>query len=223
MARDPDRRAASREADKLRKRARRAAERLEKLAAQASGFQAIAYRQQAAEQREIARSIKSTRRGGVQQYETRATRAMEQAKAAPPRSAREIVAQGFDFTDEMRKAHRGEASVLGRQGRERVQLFYRITQAWWQGEDPHRRNEIIMERTHTQTLEDAYKEIARQPEFRRAMRDMDTSGGRVRDTDDMDTAYREAERTSDQDGGSPPRLMRVSYRQFAKAYARRIA
>lgn len=223
MARDPARRAASREADRLRKQARRAAERYKKLASQEQNvFRKAEYARIASEQQARAKAIRAERSAGVMTYKARAQEAMEQQRTAPAVSAREAKARAFDFQDEMRKARRGEASALGKQGRERVQLFYRLTQEIWQGTPASQRNQRIIDFLRSKgkdvsAIEDAYLEIARTKEFRRYLRGMDTSGRRVHDTDSMQDAYYEAERTR-QRIDTPDKIMPASSREFLKAY-----
>lgn len=248
MARDPERRALSREADKVRKRTRRAIERLEKQESEATNYlvkrqarqqinqlnedlanlsakratkeniaglnkQLAALEQRAATapnkkartaQENKAKVLKSKldelqANKGKPYYSEKALKSLESLKTtsrvAP---TRKLSRKAVDFTAEIRKASKGGMSVLGSKPREKVQIFYRVTQNLWNkpGISLADRNRAIMDGLGVDSMEAAWSKVMSRPDVRKLLRRLNTSGGPVEDTDDEDAAYREAERSS---------------------------
>ena len=133
------------------------------------------------------------------------------------RSLREIKQQPIDFAKELRKAKAGGISALGAKGREKAQLFYRVTQRLWEGKPLAERNNAIMEGLGVSSLEAAYAKIITRSDVRDVLRQLDTSGGAVKDTDDLSEAYREAERTQKQID-TPTSVLLVQQIEAVKAY-----
>ena len=198
MPRDPQKRAYSREVDKIRKRTRRAIARLQQQEAESTNY---LVKRQARQQ--IARLqvdlANLSARGRDRTYTEKSKEALaslssEAARVAP---ARELSRKKVDFVSEIRKASGGGISVLGSKPKEKVQLFYRMTQRFWNrdGVAMRDRNRAIMEGLGVNSMEAAWAKVMGSKEARRVLRQLDTSGGIVRDTDDLSEAYQEAERT----------------------------
>lgn len=196
MARNPERRAFSREVDKLRKRARRGIERLQKAINQSTNFlQRRELRQQLEGlQRDLANL---SARGQNRTYTQRAREAVEslrQTEAVP--AQRELKQRTTaDFERAFRQAKAGRQTFLGSHGREKVQIFYRVTQRLWEGKPMAERNRAILEGLGVGSMQEAYARIMGRTDVREVLRQLDTSGGEVADTDEMSRAYMEAERT----------------------------
>jgi len=248
MPRDPERRALSREADKVRKRTRRAIERLEKQEAEATNYlvkrqarqqinqlsedlanlsakratkesvnalnnqlaalQARAAsapnkQERAANERKAetvrAKLDEAQGAGGKPFYSSKAMRALELLKTTSKVPAtRKLSRKAVDFTAEIRKASKGGMSILGNKPREKVQIFYRVTQNLWNkpGISLAERNAAIMKGLGVNSMEAAWSKVMSRPDVRKLLRKLNTSGGPVADTDDEDAAYREAARSS---------------------------
>lgn len=198
MPRDPQKRAYSREVDKIRKRTRRAIARLQQQEAESTNY---LVKRQARQQiaRLQADLANLSARGRDRTYTEKSKEALmslssEAARVAP---ARELSRKKVDFASEIRKASRGGISVLGSKPKEKVQLFYRMTQRFWNrdGVAMRDRNRAIMEGLGVDSMEAAWAKVMGSKEARRVLRQLDISGGIVRDTDDLSEAYQEAERT----------------------------
>lgn len=248
MARDPERRALSREADKVRKRTRRAISRLEKQEAESSNYLVKRQaRQQIDQLTEDLANLSASRvtKKSLASMQTQLANLEQQAKAAPNKGARnaaknkatalkskldalqvskgkpyysesalksleslkttsrvaptrKLSRKAVDFTAEIRKASKGGMSVLGGKPREKVQIFYRVTQNLWNkpGISLADRNRAIMDGLGVDSMEAAWSKVMSRPDVRKLLRRLNTSGGPVEDTDDEDAAYREAERSS---------------------------
>ena len=109
--------------------------------------------------------------------------------------------------------------MLGSKPREKVQIFYRVTQSIWNRPDvPLRdRNKAIMEALGVDSLEAAWAKIMNRPDVRRALRSMNTSGEPVDDTDSEGAAYAEAERTQ-YEIDTPTVVMLLQMVEGTKAY-----
>lgn len=198
MPRDPQKRAYSREMDKIRKRTRRAIARLESQAAETTNYLVKRQARQQIAQLQADLSNLSAR-GRNRTYTEKAQAALESLGKEERRIAptRELSRKQVDFQAELAKASRGGMSVLGSKPKEKVQLFYRMTQNLWNrpGVPMGERNKAIMQALGVDSLEAAYAKVMNSKEARRVLRQLDVSGGVVRDTDEMSEAYMEAERT----------------------------
>lgn len=216
MARDPEKRAYSREVDKIRKRTKRGIARLEKQIAQSSNFlEKRAARQQLQELQSNLAQLSA--RGKNKTYTERSREALKTLQSVNVRSLREIKQRSIDFAKELRKAKAGGISALGAKGREKVQLFYRVTQRLWEGKPLAERNNAIIEGLGVSSLEAAYAKIISRSDVRDVLRQLDTSGGAVKDTDELSEAYREAERTQKKID-TPIIVMLVQQIEAVKAY-----
>lgn len=218
MPRNAEKRAYSREVDKIRKRTRRAIARLEKQEASTSNF--LEKRAARQKREELAAQLANlSARGRGKTYTEKARGALESLKTERARvlPTRELKKRPIDFESELRKAKRGEISVLGAKGREKTQLFYRVTQNLWQGAPIAERNARIMAALGVDTLEVAYAKVFARKDVQAALRRLDTSGGVVADTDDMAQAYMEAERMQKKID-TPTAIMAVQLMESVKAY-----
>ena len=66
------------------------------------------------------------------------------------------------FSQQINAARLEKASMFGKMGREQVNIFYAATRNIWQGRDPKRRNEYIMEALGTSSLEEAFRRVIRE-------------------------------------------------------------
>lgn len=220
MARDAQKRAYSREVDKIRKRTKRAIERLQKQEAESNNY---LVKRQARQQIESLQSDLSnlSARGRQRTYTDKAKKALESLSSDSRRvaSSKQLSRKKIDFQAEVAKASRGGISVLGSKPREKVQIFYRVTQSIWNRPDvPLRdRNKAIMEALGVDSLEAAWAKIMNRPDVRRALRSMNTSGGTVDDTDSEGAAYAEAERTQ-YEIDTPTVVMLLQMVEGTKAY-----
>lgn len=216
MARNPEKRAYSREVDKIRKRTKRGIARLEKQIAESSNFlEKRAAMQQLQELQSNLAQLSA--RGKNKTYTERSREALKTLQGAKVRSMREIKAQPIDFAKELRKAKQGGISALGAKGREKTQLFYRVTQQMWEGRPLAERNQAIMEGLGVASLEGAYAKVMSRKDVREVLRQLDTSGGVVEDTDAISEAYREAERTYKKID-TPTTVLLVQQIEAVKAY-----
>lgn len=220
MARDAQKRAYSREVDKIRKRTKRAIERLQKQEAESNNY---LVKRQARQQIEALQSDLSnlSARGRQRTYTDKAKKALESLSSDSRRvaSSKQLSRKKIDFQAEVAKASRGGISVLGSKPREKVQIFYRVTQSIWNRPDvPLRdRNKAIMEALGVDSLEAAWAKIMNRPDVRRALRSMNTSGEPVEDTDSEGAAYAEAERTQ-YEIDTPTVVMLLQMVEGTKAY-----
>lgn len=215
MARNPEKRAYSREVDKIRKRTKRGIARLEKQIAETSSFlEKRAARQQLSELQSNLAQLSA--RGKNKTYTERSREALKTLQSVRVRSLREMK-HPMDFAKELRKAKAGGISALGNKGREKVQLFYRVTQRLWEGKPLAERDKAIMEGLGASSLETAYAKIMMRSDVRDVLRQLDTSGGAVDDTDELSEAYREAERTQKRID-TPTTVMLVQQIESVKAY-----
>lgn len=216
MARDTEKRAYSREVDKIRKRTKRGISRLEKQIAESSNFlEKRAARQQLQELQSNLAQLSA--RGKNKTYTERSREALKALQSANVRSLREMKQRPIDFAKELRKAKAGNISALGAKGREKTQLFYRATQRLWEGKPLAERNNAIMEGLGVSSLVAAYAKIIARSDVRDVLRQLDTSGGAVEDTDELSEAYREAERTQKQID-TPTSVLLVQQIEAVKAY-----
>lgn len=216
MARNPEKRAYSREVDKIRKRTKRSIARLEKQIAESTNYlEKRAARQQLHELQGNLAQLSA--RGKNKTYTERSREALKTLQGAQARSLRDIKQQPIDFAKELRKAKAGGISALGAKGREKVQLFYRVTQRLWEGKPLAERNNAIMEGLGVSSLETAYAKIITRSDVRDVLRQLDTSGGAVEDTDELSEAYREAERMQKQID-TPTSMLLVQQIEAVKAY-----
>ena len=220
MARDAQKRAYSREVDKIRKRTKRAIERLQKQEAESNNY---LVKRQARQQIEALQADLSnlSARGRQRTYTDKAKKALESLSSDSRRvaSSKQLSRKKIDFQAEVAKASRGGISVLGSKPREKVQIFYRVTQSIWNRPDvPLRdRNKAIMQALGVDSLEAAWAKIMNRPDVRRALRSMDTSGKPVADTDSEGAAYAEAERTQ-YEIDTPTVVMLLQMVEGTKAY-----
>lgn len=216
MARDPSKRAFSREVDKTRKRTRAAIARLEKQAAETNNF--LIKRQARAQinalQTQLAQISAS---GKFKSYSAHAQDALRSLQLNKVKAQRELAKQNIDFASEMNKARRGETSILQSKGKERVQLFYKATQPLWEGVPMAERNSAIMRALGVNTISKAFTKVMNQKEVRRTWQQINSSGGVVADTDEMAEAYMQAERTQFRTG-SPIELQNARLTEWTKAY-----
>lgn len=66
------------------------------------------------------------------------------------------------FSQQINAARLEKASMFGRMGSEQVSIFYAATRNIWQGRDPRKRNEYIMEALGTSSLEEAFRRVIRE-------------------------------------------------------------
>ena len=220
MARDAQKRAYSREVDKIRKRTKRAIERLQKQEAESNNY---LVKRQARQQIEALQEDLSnlSAHGRQRTYTDKAKKALESLSSDSRRvaSSKQLSRKKIDFQAEVAKASRGGISVLGSKPREKVQIFYRVTQSIWNRPDvPLRdRNKAIMQALGVDSLEAAWAKIMNRPDVRRALRSMNTSGEPVEDTDSEGAAYAEAERTQ-YEIDTPTVVMLLQMVEGTKAY-----
>lgn len=215
MPRDPKKRAASREMDKIRKRTKRAIARLEKFSEETSDMrQRHAAKQQLTQlQAQLAQTYAGRR---TRTYSEQAKTAAKTLRDSEVRSAKEMRSRGaYDFRQEMNKASRGKVSMLGPQGTLKVKMFYRATQNAWEGLPAAERQEAIIKALGVNSLEEAYVKVMNRPEMRALLKQTTSP---ISDTDDISAAYEAAERTPKQID-SPTEVMQVQMIEFAKAYA----
>lgn len=104
------------------------------------------------------------------------------------------------FRIEMRMASKGQSSVLGELGREKVKIFWRYTQNIWQKPDvpPDKRLEAVMKAYDADSLSELFDTImSRNEKVLQYVRNMKAHTGELEDS--MDT-----------DGGSPIWLLAVT-------------
>lgn len=221
MARDPEKRARSREMDKIRKRTRRAIARLEREQTKAAGnfLKIRGIREQIAEYEKLLSQL--TARGRNRTYTEKGISALETLRfgfEAPRKS------KTYSFEDEMARARGGKKSALGSQGKLKVKLFYYATQPLWEGSDPRKRNEAILKALRSRgisTLEQAYSYVmTSDPEIGRVLSELarEKPGALISNTDDgMGTAYYQARRMRYKTD-SPAQFIRVQQIEAVKAY-----
>ena len=216
MARNPEKRAYSREVDKIRKRTKRGIARLEKQIAESTNYlEKRAARQQLQELQGNLAQLSA--RGRNKTYTERSREALSALQGAKVRSLREIKQQPIDFANEFRKAKAGKISALGAKGREKTQLFYRVTQKLWEGKPLAERNNAILEGLGVSSMQAAYAKVLSRKDVQDVLLQLDTSGGIVKDTDELSEAYREAERTQKKID-TPIMIMLVQQIEAVKAY-----
>lgn len=216
MARDPQKRAYSREVDKIRKRTKRGIARLEKQIAESSNY---LEKRAARQQLEVLQTnlANLSARGRGKTYTEKSREALSTLQQQRVKSQREIRAEPIDFQAELKKAKRGQISALGSKGREKTQLFYRVTQRLWEGKPLAQRNQAIIEGLGVNNLQQAYAKVLSRKDVQDVLRQLDTSGGIVEDTDEMSEAYLEAERLQ-VNIDTPTVLMLVQQVEAVKAY-----
>lgn len=216
MARDPEKRAYSREVDKVRKRTKRGIARLEKQIAGSTNYlEKRAARQELTQLKSNLAQLSARGRGNT--YTERSREALKTLQGAKTRTLREMKAEPLNFAEQLRKAKRGEISALGSKGREKTQLFYRVTQPLWEGAPLAQRNERIIEQLGVSNLQQAYAKVLTRKDVREVLRQLDTSGDEIEDTDDMSYAYLEAERMQ-KEIDTPTVLLMVQQIEAVKAY-----
>lgn len=217
MARNPEKRALSREIDKERKRARRAIARLQKQVQETNNvmLKRKANAQIADLQRNIA-NLSAT--GKTKTYSEAAQEALSSLKGKRVGTQRELASVQIDFQSEVNAARRGEISFFSTRGKERVQLFYKATQPLWEGKPMAERNESIMKALGVRSMRQAFIKVYQQKEVQEVWKQLNTSGGPVSDTDDMVQAYMQAQRTN-YTGGSPIEFANSALTEWTKAYA----
>lgn len=216
MARDPQKRAYSREVDKIRKRTKRGIARLEKQIAESTNYlEKRAARQQLEQMQSNLAQLSARGRGKT--YTERSREALSQLKQQRVKAQRELKRDGVDFAEQLKKAKRGEISALGSKGREKTQLFYRVTQPLWEGMPLAQRNQAIIEGLGVKNLQQAYSKVLTRKDVRDVLRQLDTSGGEIDDTDEMGSAYLEAERMQ-KEIDTPTVVMLVQQIEAVKAY-----
>lgn len=216
MARDPNKRAFSREVDKERKRARRAIERLEKQIAATSnkGIRRKARAQIADLQQDIANL---SAKGKAKTYAEQAQESLSALRSKRVSSQKELLQQKIDFQAEMNAARRGDISMFSSKGRERVQLFYKATQPLWEGKPMAERNAAIIQALGVSSLSQAFIKVMNQKEVQHTWQQLNSSGGVIEDTDRMSQAYQQAKRTQYRTG-SPIELQNPRLTEWTKAY-----
>lgn len=214
MPRDPEKRARSREMDKIRKRTRRAIDRLNKISETTTDMrQRHAAKQQLTQlQAQLEQTYAGKR---TRTYSAKAISAGRSLRDERVGSIKELKQGVYDFKKEMNKASRGKVSMLGAQGQLKTQMFYRATQNAWQGRPNTEREQAIKDALGVDTLEQAYTKVMNTPEMREALRQITAT---VTDTNELSEAYEAAERTPKRID-SPTVLMQVQLMEFTKAYA----
>lgn len=193
MARDPNKRAFSREVDKTRKRTRAAITRLEKQAAESNNF--LIKRRAKQQIVDLQKNLSLLSANKNKAYLEQAQAALQTLSIKKVASSRALKSEQINFQAELNAARRGEASILQAKGKERVQLFYKATQSIWQGVPMAERNAAIMEKLGVNSLQAAFTKVMNMPEVRDTYLKLDLTGDKVEDTDKMGEAYKQAERT----------------------------
>lgn len=224
MARDPKKRAISREADKIRKRLRRRVENAKKQARKyAVGSRERRYYDiQAFEAEKAVKSISAN--GG--EYAHDITSKLSKAAASYQPGSKTA---SYDFTKELSKANRKQNSALG-YNREynqlRVKAFYYTTRSIWQGKDPHKRNEYILSAMNKErakngakpfnNIEEAFDSIMASglDDQIKDLMNM-TASGIIEDTDDLPESYEESD---DQTGAYMGFIYLDAWYAYNKAY-----
>lgn len=215
MARDPKKRAASREMDRIRKQTRRAIERYGKIAESTENMR----ERHAALQRMTAlqSQLAQTYAGKISKtYSEQARKAARSLRAEKTETLKELRETGYSFRKELSRAASGKISALGARGQLKAKAFYRATQNIWQGLPNSEREQAIKDALGVDSLEAAYNKVMNTPEMRAALRG---AAENVVDTESVSAAYMQAERTPKGDAGSPDALLAVQVIEFAKAYA----
>lgn len=217
MSRDPQKRAFSREVDKVRKRTRTAIQRLEKQAQESSNYLIKRHaREKAAELQKNLTNLSA--RGQNKTYLESAQKALENLSTQKIATSRALKSQKLDFTAEMNAAKRGDISALGSRGEWRVRLFYKATQPLWEGKPMAERDTAIIDALGVKDKQAAYVMVMKQPEVQKVWRAMNKPNAPVKDTDSMAAAYRQAQRTRTKDD-YPNEFGYASLTEWAKAYA----
>lgn len=214
MPRDPEKRARSREMDKLRKRTRRAIERLNKISETTTDMrQRHAAKQQLTQlQAQLDASYAGKR---SRTYSAKAVEAASKMRVEKVGSLKELKSSTYDFRREMRKASKGQVSALGAHGQLKTQMFWRATQNAWQGLSSKNREQAVLDALGVDTIEAAYNKVMNTPEIREALKQLNTQ---VTDTDEISAAYEQAERVPKRID-SPSVVLNVQMIEFVKAYA----
>lgn len=214
MPRDPEKRARSREMDKIRKQTRRAIERLEKFSEETKDMR----KRHAAKQQltQLQAKLDQTYAGKRSRtYSQKALSTAQKLKTTKHQTLKELRTSSYDFKSELNKASRGGVSLLGEKGQLKVQMFYRATQNAWQGMPNNEREQAIKDALGVDSLEQAYNKVMNTPEMREVLRDLTRD---VKDTNALSEAYEQAERTPKRID-TPLEVMRVQVLEFTKAYA----
>lgn len=214
MARDPERRARSREMDKIRKRTRRAIERLEKQRQTTTDMKARHAAAQQLTQLQAQLDKTYAHKTGNRRYSIEALRAGRNLREQKVSSTRELQKSGFNFQKELSKASQGKVSALGERGTLKAKIFYRATQNAWQGLPNNQRAQAIMDALGCSSIEEAYNLVMNTPEVREILR----QNGTTADTNELSEAYENAERTDRRYSGRTE-VLAVTMLEFAKAYA----
>lgn len=223
MARDPIKRARSREADRVRKRAKRELANIRKRYEQTGDFQERRRLRESMRSLEsdIAKSyanpsatLKAHRTMGVKSPvsesalvaaargvgskagEGMAAAALGRLGSRERKTMRDLMG-GIDFRREMRVAGRGGVSVLGEHGDIKVAAFWRVTQNMWETVDPQYREKAVLEGLGVDTLRQAYAKVMSRKDVRRVVSRLmaeEDSGHVIESTTDMAEAYYSAER-----------------------------
>ena len=82
------------------------------------------------------------------------------------RDASEIARRNEIFTREINQASKGGVSSISK---EETKIFYAATQKAWEGTDPRKRNERIIEKLNADSLEDAWNKVFEKEEVQKAL------------------------------------------------------
>ena len=219
MARDPIKRAASREADKLRKRERRRIQKLRgQLASATSRFERRAIVARLSEAREALNALKYDRES--RSYAGSLKEVSERGTGTPT---------AFNLKTEMRRVGQGRKSAIGlseRTARIRSKAFWVATQALWEDSPETDKLSAIYEKVKKDfsSIEEYYNYVMSQPEVKRAIHNAlaidNDNAGLIDDTDELSEAYYEADRGEIDDlGGTPVKLANLAYINAVMAYA----
>ena len=214
MPRDPEKRARSREMDKLRKRARRAIERLNKISETTTDMR----KRHAAKQQltQLQAQLDASYAGKRSKtYSAKALEAASKLRGEKVGSIKELKSSTYDFRREMRKASKGQVSALGAHGQLKTQMFWRATQNAWQGLSSKDRERAVLDALGVDTIEAAYNKVMNTSEMREALKQLNTQ---ITDTDEISAAYEQAERVPKRID-SPNVVLNVQMMEFVKAYA----
>lgn len=210
MARNPEKRAASRERDKLRKRERRALKALQKQAKNATtDFERKTYMTRMAQIQRNIKGLSFNRASGTYNDDN----IVDKLRKDPTSVAK--ATRKASYAEESRKAARGESSGLsysGEAGRFLNKAFYFSTQQFWENRDPFKRNDYITEEVNKMraakglkqlTFEEIYADIINSEDVQKALKMyMDRNNSSVyNDTDDLQEGYYEAANQSGQESG----------------------
>lgn len=153
------------QAAKIRKQAEREIKKLDKKRKTLSG----AERKQVTKQiREIRQLSKQTYRGSGYDIQKSMNKLLYRYNIGTKTREMDLRANRM-FQQQIALAQRGSFSELGKNGKLKVQAFYRATQRWWENVDPQNRNNAIMAKLGVSNMREAYEKVMQNPNVQNAL------------------------------------------------------